>query len=227
MDIIKAVFGVLLLAVAIWMLERIIPATVSLILWGILLITSSIYMGALEGLQIESSGWKKFWKGIGLILFTYGILLLIGAASGSTNMMQPLKGLAVASTSSPQAAHNELAFTKIKGLEGLNQALTKAKANGQTVMLDFYADWCISCKEMEKFTFNNTQVQNELKNTLLLQADVTDNDALDKELYKHFGIIGPPAIIFYNNQGSEMRNYRVVGYMPAEKFTSHVNQALN
>ncbi|MDH5766356.1 MAG: thioredoxin family protein, partial [Gammaproteobacteria bacterium] len=193
---------------------------------GILLITSSIYMGALEGLQIESSGWKKFWKGIGLIFFTYGILLIIGAASGSTNMLQPLKNLAVSSNASSQNTQ-QLAFKKIKGLEGLQQSLEQAKNNNQAVMLDFYADWCISCKEMESFTFSDSNVQNELKNTLLLKADVTANDALDKELYKHFGIIGPPAIIFYNRQGIEMSNYRVVGYMPAEKFSRHIQQAIN
>ncbi|MCW8855441.1 MAG: protein-disulfide reductase DsbD [Gammaproteobacteria bacterium] len=227
MDVTKAVFGVMLLAVAIWMLERVIPATVTLMLWGVLLVVSSIYMGALEGLQIESSGWKKFWKGMGLILFTYGILLLVGASSGSTDMLQPLKGLSAASSTGQQADHNKLQFSKIKGIDGLEQALTKARANNQPVMVDFYADWCVSCKEMEKFTFSDSQVQAALKNTLLLKADVTANDQQDKELYKRFGIIGPPAIIFYNSQGTEMRNYRVVGYMPAEKFTSHINQAIN
>ena len=227
MDVTKAVFGVLLLAVAIWMLERIVPASVTLILWGILLVTSSIYMGALEGLQIESSGWKKFWKGMGLILFTYGILLLIGASSGSTDMLQPLKGLSAASSTNQQSNNGKLQFTKIKGIAGLEQALTKARANNQTVMVDFYADWCVSCKEMEKFTFSDATVQAELKNTLLLKADVTDNDAEDKELYKYFGIIGPPAIIFYNAEGTEMRNYRVVGYMPAEQFSHQINQAIN
>jgi len=227
MDVTKAVFGVLLLAVAIWMLERIIPASVTLILWGILLVTSSIYMGALEGLQIESSGWKKFWKGMGLILFTYGILLLIGASSGSTDMLQPLKGLSAASSTNQQSNNGKLQFTKIKGIKGREQALTKARANKQTVMVDFYADWCISCKEMEKYTFSDPKVQAELKNTLLLKADATENDAQDKELYKHFGIIGKPAIIFYNSAGTKMHNYRVVGYMPAEKCSNHINQALN
>ena len=226
MDATKAVFGVLLLAVAIWMLERIVPASVTLVLWGILLVTSSIYMGALEGLQIESSGWKKFWKGIGLTLFTYGILLLIGAASGSTDMLQPLKGISATASTTSQGQHNELQFTKIKGLSGLEQALATARTNNQSVMVDFYADWCVSCKEMEKFTFSDANVQKELKNTLLLKADVTANDEQDKALYKKFGIIGPPAIIFYNRQGTEMRNYRVVGYMPADKFSTHINQAI-
>jgi len=112
-------------------------------------------------------------------------------------------------------------------VEGLNKALATAKANNQTVMLDFYADWCTSCKEMEKLTFSDPDVQDALANTVLLQADVTANDAQDKALYKHFGIIGPPAIIFYDAEGKERRNHRVVGYMPAGKFATHVNQALN
>lgn len=226
MDAVKAVFGVLMLAVAIWMLERIIPEAVAMMLWATLFIVSSIYMGALEGLKAESTGWSRFWKGAGLIIFTYGILLLIGAAAGSRDMLQPLKGLAVAGTQHNQQS-THLNFTKIKGKDGLNQALAAAKAQQKTVMLDFYADWCISCKEMEKLTFTDPAVQAALKNSVLLQADVTDNDAQDKELYKHFGIIGPPAIIFYNTEGQEQYNYRVVGYMPADKFSAHVIQAVN
>ena len=225
MDAIKAVFGVMLLAVAIWMLERIIPASVVLALWAILFITSSIYMGALEGLKAESTGWTKLWKGVGLIFFAYGLILLIGATSGSKDMFQPLKGIAIASSGGTQ--QQNLAFTKIKGLDGLNQALASAKAQNKPVMLDFYADWCVSCKEMEKYTFSDPNVQASLSNAVLLKTDVTPNDDLDKELYAHFGIIGPPAIIFYDKDGNELRNYRVVGYMPAEKFNTHVRQAIN
>ena len=181
-------------------------------------------MGALEGIKEGATGWRKLWKGTGLILFAYGMILIIGAASGSHNMFQPLKGLSSSGTQSTQTTH--LNFKKIKGLSGLNAALADAKANNQTVMLDFYADWCVSCKEMETLTFTDASVQAELKNTLLLQADVTDNDAQDKELYQHFGLIGPPAIIFYDQQGNEKQNYRVVGYMPANTFSTHINRAI-
>jgi len=225
MDSVKAVFGVTMLAVAIWMLERIIPEIVAMLLWATLFIVSSIYMGALEGIKEGATGWKKLWKGTGIILFTYGMMLLIGAASGNNDMFHPLKGMASSGTHTEQAKH--LRFKKVKGLDDLNKALATAKANKQTVMLDFYADWCISCKEMEKLTFSDPDVQDALGNTMLLQADVTANDAQDKELYKHFGIIGPPAIIFYDAEGNEKRNHRVVGYMPADKFSNHVNQALN
>jgi len=225
MDAVKAVFGVMLIGVAIWMLERIIPEPVALALWAVLFMVSAIYMGALEGLKAESTGWTKFWKGLGLILFIYGVLLLIGAAAGSRDMFQPLRSLAGASQGPQQQA--ELHFKQIKGLDGLQQALADARAQNKPVMLDFYADWCVSCKEMEKLTFADPQVQAALQNAVLLQADVTPNDELDTELYKHFGIIGPPAIIFYDRQGKELRNYRVVGYMPATRFTNHVIRAFN
>jgi thiol:disulfide interchange protein DsbD len=224
MDAVKAIFGVMLLAVAIWMLERIIPATVAMLLWSILFIISAIYMGALEGIKEGASGWRKLWKGAGLILFTYGIILMIGAASGNGDMFQPLKGL---SSSGSGQTSQQLNFKKIKGVDGLNKELAIAKTNNQAVMLDFYADWCVSCKEMEKHTFTDPQVQAALKNTVLLKADVTANDKLDKELYKHFGIIGPPAIIFYDIQGNEKHNFRVVGFIPADKFAPHINKAIN
>jgi len=222
MDTVKAVFGISLLAVAIWMIRSIVAEEVVLMLSALLLIIPAIYMGALEGLKAESTGWARFWKGSGLVMFVYGIILMIGAATGSGSLTSPLKGLV---GSSVQATQTGLSFTKIKGIEGLNQALAEAKAQNKTVMLDFYADWCISCKEMESFTFTDPTVKAALANTVLLKADVTLNDAQDKALYKHFKIIGPPAIIFYNQKSEELKPYRVVGYMPADKFSSHIAQA--
>lgn len=222
MDAVKAVFGVMMLGVAIWMLERILPATITMLLWAILLIVSAIYMGAMETLKAEATGWTKLWKGTGLVLLIYGIIIMLGVAAGSQSLFQPLKGIAAGSS---QAADTHLVFKKIKGVDGLNQALADAKAQNKTVMLDFYADWCISCKEMESLTFTDPAVHSALANTVLLQADVTANDEQDKSLYKHFKIIGPPAIIFYNAQGDELKPYQVVGYMPAEKFSAHIKQA--
>jgi thiol:disulfide interchange protein DsbD len=139
-------------------------------------------------------------------------------------VFQPLKGLANVSGTATHTEH--LAFKQIKGVAGLNAELSKAKAAGKPVMLDFYADWCISCKEMEAFTFSDASVQKALEDVILLQADVTPNDELDTELYKHFGIIGPPSIMFFGTDGEERRNYRVVGFMKAEQFSQHVEQAL-
>jgi thioredoxin:protein disulfide reductase len=225
MDAVKAVFGVLLLGLAIWLLERVAPAAATMALWAALIIVSAIYMGAMDSLAEGSSGWKKLWKGLGVLLLIYGIIILLGLASGNRNVYQPLKGLAGISGTASQVEH--LNFKQIKGVDGFNAELERANAAGKTVMLDFYADWCVSCKEMEAFTFSDPAVQKALDGVVLLQADVTPNDEKDTELYKHFGIIGPPSIMFFGTDGKENRNYRVVGFMPAEKFSEHVKRALN
>jgi len=225
MDTVKAIFGVSLLMVAIWMIRSIVSDQVVLLLSAILLIVSAIYMGALDGLKAEATGWTRFWKGTGLVIFIYGVILMFGAAAGSSSLITPLKG--VVSSNGSHATEQHMQFKKIKGVDGLNKALADAKAQNKTVMLDFYADWCVSCKEMEALTFTDPAVQNTLSNTVLLQADVTANDDADKSLYKHFKIIGPPAIIFYNTESEELKPYQVVGYMPAEKFNAHIKQAFN
>ncbi len=225
MDAVKAVFGVLLLGLAIWLLERVTPVAATMFLWAALIIVSAIYMGAIDSLPAGSSGWRKLWKGIGMVLLVYGIIILLGLASGNRNLFQPLKGLAVGGSSAQQqVAHLE--FKQIKGVKGLNAALAEARAAGKPVMLDFYADWCVSCKEMEVLTFADPAVQKALEGVVLLQADVTPNDEMDTELYKHFGIIGPPSIMFFGADGIERRNYRVVGFMPAKEFSEHVRKAL-
>ncbi|MGD8932074.1 MAG: protein-disulfide reductase DsbD [Chromatiales bacterium] len=224
MNAVKAVFGVALLGVAILLLERIIPTDIAMLLWGILLIVSAVYMGALRHLEIEASGWQKLWKGLGVVFLVYGALMLVGAAAGGKDTLQPLRGLAIGG-----AAHStqELVFKRIKTTTDLERELAAASARGQTVMLDFYADWCVSCKEMEKYTFSDPQVIEALQETLLLQADVTANDAEDQALLQgHFGLPGPPAIMFYGTDGQERKNYRVIGFKPADEFTAQVKNAL-
>lgn len=225
MDAVKAFFGIMLLGLAIWLLERVAPPAFTMALWAALTIVSAIYMGAIDSLTNGCSGWKKLWKGLGVLLLIYGIILLIGLASGNRNIFQPLKGLGNFSGTTVQVEH--LNFKQIKGVDGLNKEIALAKSAGKPVMLDFYADWCVSCKEMEAFTFSDPDVQKALSGVVLLQADVTPNDELDTELYKHFGIIGPPSIMFFDTNGEERRNYRVVGYVPADKFSRHVERALN
>ena len=227
MDAVKAVFGVTMLGVAILMLERIIPPDIAMLLWGMLLVVSAIYMGALRHLEIEASGWQKLWKGLGVVMLVYGALMLVGAAAGGKDTLQPLRGIAFAGGGAGGQTHNELVFNRIKSLEDLEREVAAASAQGQSVMLDFYADWCVSCKEMEKYTFSDPAVISALANTRLLQADVTDNDDVDQALLQgHFGLPGPPAIIFYGADGGERRNHRVVGFMPAEEFTAHVKRAI-
>ncbi|MBT7306822.1 MAG: protein-disulfide reductase DsbD [Gammaproteobacteria bacterium] len=224
MDAIKAIFGVLLLAVAVWMLERILPAPITLALWAMLLIVPAVYMGALEPLPSPSSGWKKLWKGVGLLLFIYGTLLLIGVASGGSNLFQPLKGLGGGAGSVANEQH--LTFQQIKGVKGLEQALATAKKSNQPVFLDFYADWCISCKEFESLTFTDAGVQQALAPALLIQADVTANDAEDQALMKKLGIFGPPALLFFDRSGQEVSSARLVQFMSADQFAEHVRTAL-
>nr|MDA3868674.1 protein-disulfide reductase DsbD [Gammaproteobacteria bacterium] len=232
METVKAVFGVMLLALGIWLLERVAPATATMALWAALLIISAIYMGALDSLDKKDSGWHKLWKGLGIILLIYGIIIFIGMASGNRDIFHPLKGLSTSGTTlstgqnagqSQASAHLE--FQQIKGVEGLNAALAQAKAQNKPVMLDFYADWCVSCKEMEMLTFSNPTVQLALEGVVLLQADVTPNDKKDRDLYKHFGIIGPPSIMFFDRDGNELKNFRIVGYKNAEQFTQHIQRS--
>ncbi len=236
MDTVKAAFGVAMLGVAILMLERFIPAELAMLLWGILFIVSAIYMGALRHLEIEASGWQKLWKGLGVVFLVYGSLMLVGAAAGGKDTLQPLRGLAFAggsgsnnggTTSVSSSTHTELAFKRIKSLDDLQRELADAGAQRQPVMLDFYADWCVSCKEMEKYTFSDPAVISSLAGTRLLQADVTANDEVDQTLLQqHFGLPGPPAIIFYGADGQERQRYRVVGFVSAEKFADHVRRAI-
>ncbi len=219
MDNVKAVFGVMLIGVAIWMAERIVPAEVSMISWAMLFIISAVYMGAFESTQ-EKSGWMKLVKGLGLTLFIYGSMILIGLLGGSTQLFQPLK-VFQSGGGHAQVQSEHLQFQTIKSYEDLQAELAK----GQPVMLDFYADWCVSCKEMEALTFTKPEVHAALKGVKLLQADVTANDDIDKSLMKQFGIIGPPAILFFTADGQEQKAQRVVGFKNAEKFTATINKA--
>ena len=224
MDAVKAVFGVMLLAVAIYLLERIVPETAALLLWAALLIVCSIYMGALDSLTAESGGWRRLWKGAGLVMLVYGVLVMVGVAGGRGDLLRPLKGIALVAG---EGAEREIVFRRVKGIDGLNAELGPAAARGQVVMFDYYADWCVSCKEMERFTFSDPKVQAALSNVLLLQTDVTTNDAADKALLEEFGLFGPPAILFFGPDGRERRELRVVGFMNAGDFRRVVERAVS
>ncbi len=223
MDRIKSVFGVLFLAVAILLLERILPASVSLLLWGALLIVSAIYLGALRRLPAEATGWSRLWKGVGVVLMIYGGLILLGAASGGKDPLQPLRGVNLfgGKTAEPRS----LEFQRIKTVADLQQKITLAKASNRPVMLDFYADWCDSCKELEYYTFSDPAVISALDRFVLLQADITAQDQADKELLiDHFGLYAPPAIIFFGSDGVERPSLRLVGFIGAEEFVAHLKR---
>jgi len=212
---VNAVFGVIMLAVAVWMLSRILPAEITILLWSLLLIVPAIYLNALDSLPEHSSGWRKLWKGLGVIMLAYGLILLVGFGLGNSNPLKPLQGLGITSAAAaPQAQHFEI----VSSIAELETKLQQAKANHQLVMLDFYADWCISCKEMEAYTFTDATVKQHLTSFMLLQADVTNNTEADKALLAKFKLIGPPGVIFYDKNQQELQALRVIGYQDAAAF---------
>ena len=217
----KAVFGVIMLGVAVWMLSRILPPAVTILLWATLLILPAIYLKAIDPLPENSSGWRKLWKGIGLMMLAYGLLLLIGFSMGNDNPLKPLQGFGV---NTAQAAEQGIVFKRVASLSALDAEIAQASANHQPVMLDFYADWCISCKEMEAYTFTDPKVKQALAGVVLLQADVTRNSADDQALLAKFNLIGPPAILFFGEDGKESAAYRVIGYQDAKTFIKTLQQ---
>jgi thiol:disulfide interchange protein DsbD len=224
MDRIKAVFGVLMLAVAIWLLERVLPTSIYMLLWAVLLIVSATYMGTLQPLAHGAPHWRALVKGLGTVLMVYGILLLVGIAAGGKDPLHPLQAVPFFAGNEQISKQTEkLTFRSVKTVADVQQALDRAQ--GQPVMLDFYADWCVTCKELETYTFPDPRVQAALEDTILLKADVTANTAEDRALQRHFNIFGPPAILFFDADGKERKAYRVVGFMPADRFQTHVQQA--
>lgn len=220
MNSIKAVFGVLLLGLAIWMLERIVPGWISLLLWGGLLIVCAVYMGALNSLQIDASGWSKLYKGLGLILLVFGVMLIIGGASGSDNRWQPLQHIAANSDAS-SASQPRLQFTPVNNLAELEARLN---STAQPVMLDFYADWCTDCKTMEQTTFRDPAVVAALAEYQLLKLDMTDNTKAHQQMLQALQVFGPPTMLFFSARGEEWRDYRLVGHIKADAMLQHLSR---
>jgi thiol:disulfide interchange protein DsbD len=219
MEAVKRFFGVLMLAMAIWIISSVIPLGVQMMLWAALLLFSGIYLNALDPLPQRAHGWHKLGKGFGILALLLGVSYLIGALSGAPDILRPLGNLGRTSVDT----HATLRFERVKSLAELEARI--AQANGKTVMLDFYADWCVSCKEMERFTFSDAVVQSKLKNTLLLQADVTANNVDDKTLLQHFQLFGPPAILLFDTQGKELTDSRVIGFQDAGQFLLSLQSA--
>jgi thiol:disulfide interchange protein DsbD len=215
MDTVKKLFGVMMLAVAAWMLARIIPERLALVLWAIPALVCA-WLLITEVRKRSAATWVV--RFVGAAAGVYGLALITGSALGSTDPLAPF--------GSRMAHQHELPFRTIKSVADLQREITQAKSEGKTVLVDFSAKWCVSCKEMEKYTFTDTAVKTALDRTVLLRADVTDNDAEDQALLKHMGIIGPPTIAFYGVNGEERANYRVVGFMKADAFASHAREAL-
>lgn len=222
MERIKLIFGVTLLAVALWLLERIIPSALSMGLWAALMIVTATYMGALQPVAQGAPAWRTLVKGIGLVLLIYGGLLLVGAASGGRDPWQPLRGVGLITDSDrPMLA---VPFRKVKTTAEVDEAVRSAQ--GRPVLLDFYADWCVSCHEMERYTFTDPRARVALSQIITLRADVTANDPADQDLMKRFSIVGPPALIFFGPDGRELREYRLVGFLGADPFAKHINKLI-
>lgn len=225
MNTVKSVFGVMMLGLAIWMLSRFVSPAITLVLSAVLLIVSGVYLGALDALAAGVSGWRKLFKGAGVMAVLYGVALFVGVLSGTNSFMHPLKGISGGgSLVAGNESHGELEFERIKSLDDLNGMIKTAGAQGQPLILDFYADWCVSCKEMEAFTFTDPTVMEQMSRAVLVQADVTKNDKIDKELLKEFSLFGPPAILFFTPEGEEFRNARVVGFMNKKDFSQHLER---
>ncbi len=215
MDTVKNLFAVLFLAVAAWMLSRIVPGWAVLLLWAA---PAFVLAWVLWRASFKAAWARTTSRALSVGAAIYGLSLLVGIPLGGTNPLAPIPQLAEKVT--------HLEFKRFKTVEDLEREVAAASAAGKTVMVDFYADWCVSCIEMEHKTFTVPEVQAALKDTVLLQADVTANDEEDKKLYVHFGIVGPPTIAFYGADGKERRNFRVVGFMEAAQFAAVVRQAV-
>jgi thiol:disulfide interchange protein DsbD len=221
MNTIKGVFGFMLLGLAIWMLDRILPDVVTMALWTGLTLFAGVWAGGFYGQPKAAGGSSIFGKVAGIALIIYGAALAVGTMTGASNPLQPLNNI-----SGRSEFHAELQFERIKSIADFEAARKTAAANEQTLMLDFYADWCVSCKEMEAWTFTDARVHEALDNTVLVQADVTANDAEDQALLEHFGIFGPPTILFYDRQGNEVEGQRVIGYQATDDFLAHLDYVL-
>ena len=215
MDFVKKLFGVMMLGVAAWMLVRIVPDRAALALWAVPALTLA-WLVWFE-LKMRSAGvWALRAAGLGAAL--YGVALVAGAALGGTDPLSPI----------PAFTHQvrTLPFRRIRTVADLERAVAQASAAKHGVLLDFSAEWCTSCKEMERYTFSDPRVQSALANVALLRADVTADDADDQALLRHFGIMGPPTIAFYGADGRERSNLRVVGYLKADAFAARAREAL-
>lgn len=224
MNNVKKVFGMMLFGVAIWMVSPVVPPTAHMLLWAAWLLAGAAQMGIFSAPHSPTPSAQTAARTLGAGFTALSLLLLVGAASGGESVLQPLahfKG----SASAP-AEGNKLAFTRVSNLEQLNSQLADATKANQPVMLDFYADWCVACKELETFTFSEPEVQQRLAPVRLLQVDVTANSAADKALLKQFELFGPPGMVFFDGPTVAQVRHKVIGYQNATDFMASLDRAI-
>ena len=228
MEGVKIFFGVLLLAVALWIVSPVLPGWALMLIIGAALLVGAVYLRLFDRPAETATGRQRLAKGAALVLVVLGTTQVVGALSGGDNPLQPLRHLARGGAGGDgadgvtQAAARGADFRRIRTVAELDAALQTA---GRPVLLDFYADWCVSCKEMEHLTFNDPLVRARMSNALLLQADVTANSADDKALLKRFGLFGPPGIVFFDTHGQEHADARVIGFLPPQRFADSLKLA--
>jgi thiol:disulfide interchange protein DsbD len=222
MDIIKAVFGVMLLGIAIWMIGRVLDENTTLLLWGGLAIFVAINMNALEPLGAHPS-WssRANVKALGFMILLYGVSLLIGGMAGAKNVLHPLDPFIAQAQAAPIKLEHKK-FEKITSIEELNAILAESK--GKKVMVDFYADWCTACKELEEKTFSDESVKTAMDQYILVQVDLTANDEAARTISSKFGIFGPPAILFFDENGTRKKDADIVGFKEPQEFIKHLGK---
>lgn len=224
MDKIKTLFGFIMLIMAVWLSARVIGATAEILLYGVIGVFASVFFGAFDATSSEQSGGKKLLKGAALLAFIYSVLLIVGSFLGAKSALNPLEGFKNAGGAGVNLSKNEPNFISVSNLTELENAV---KSSSRPVLIDFYATWCASCNELDEITFKDEAVLKKIENFTLLRVDVTKNSSDDAQIMKKFGLIGPPAILFFSagsDAQDELKNARLIGFYPPEKFLAHLEK---
>ena len=224
MDKIKTLFGFIMLIMAVWLSARVLGTMAELLLYGVIGVFASVFFGAFDATKDEYGNGKKLLKGTALLAFIYSVLLIVGSFSGAKSALNPLEGFKNAGGAGVNLSKNEPKFITVSNLTELENVV---KSSSKPVIIDFYATWCASCNELDEITFKDEAVLKKLENFTLLRVDVTKNSSGDAQIMKKFGLIGPPAILFFragSRAQDELKNARLIGFYPPEKFLAHLEK---